>query len=113
MQKGGESLKSYIANLNLSFEEVLKISSQTANGLSCLHSLGIIHRDIIENIVRISNEFCLIDFGLSTIISENESTFDSYGTITYMPPEILKNEKYNNKAGVWSFGVLVYVLLKK
>ena len=114
MQKGGESLKSYIANLNLSFDEVLKISSQIANGLKCLHSLGIIHRDIkLENIVHSSNEFRLIDFGLSTIISSSESTLDSYGTITYMSPEIIKKEKYNNKADIWSFGVVVYILLKK
>ena len=114
MQKGGESLKSYIANLNLSFDEVLKISSQIANGLKCLHSLGIIHRDIkLENIVHVSNEFRLIDFGLSTIISSSESTLDSYGTITYMSPEIIKKEKYNNKADIWSFGVVVYILLKK
>ncbi len=114
MQKGGESLKSYIANLNLSFDEVLTISSQIANGLKCLHSLGIIHRDIkLENIVHTSNEFRLIDFGLSTIISSSESTLDSYGTITYMSPEIIKKEKYNNKADIWSFGVVVYILLKK
>ena len=113
MQKGGESLKSYIANLNLSFDEVLTISSQIANGLKCLHSLGIIHRDIkLENIVHTSNEFRLIDFGLSTIISSSESTLDSYGTITYMSPEIIKKEKYNNKADIWSFGVVVYILLK-
>ena len=114
MQKGGESLKSYIANLNLSFDEVLTISSQIANGLKCLHSLGIIHRDIkLENIVHTSNGFRLIDFGLSTIISSSESTLDSYGTITYMSPEIIKKEKYNNKADIWSFGVVVYILLKK
>jgi serine/threonine protein kinase len=33
------------------------------------------------------------------------------GTPFYMAPELLQKEKYNYKADVWSFGVIVYQLL--
>lgn len=28
-----------------------------------------------------------------------------------MPPEIIKNEKYDSKVDVWSAGVVVYIML--
>ena len=36
---------------------------------------------------------------------------DVLGSPIYMPPEILKNEKYDLKVDVWSAGIVTYVLI--
>ena len=37
----------------------------------------------------------LADFGLSKIIGPGEQTTDSYGTVGYCSPEVLKKEPYD------------------
>ena len=36
----------------------------------------------------------LIDFGISRVLSKNESLQAKYGTFANLPPEIIKNEEY-------------------
>lgn len=33
---------------------------------------------------------------------------EAYGTTIYMAPEVIKNEKYNGKADVYSFAILMF-----
>lgn len=55
----------------------------------------------------------LADFGLATTYNENEDTMihTICGSPYYMAPEIFINKKYNSKADIWSFGVVMYQLL--
>ena len=53
----------------------------------------------------------LIDFGVSKIISRNEYMKEPYGSISYIAPEILKENPYNEKVDEWSIGILTYLLL--
>lgn len=54
----------------------------------------------------------LIDFWLSTILGYEENTNEPFGTINYMAPEVLKKSNYNNKGDIWSFGIVIYYILK-
>lgn len=33
------------------------------------------------------------------------------GSPLYMPPEIIKREKYDNKVDIWSAGIVAYILV--
>ena len=81
------------------------------NGLLYLKKNGIIHRDIkAKNIILKDGHPFIIDFGLSKIQSKNTLCYESYGTLTYIAPEILENYGYNHKCDVWSFGIMLHCL---
>jgi calcium/calmodulin-dependent protein kinase I len=53
----------------------------------------------------------LADFGLSTVVTNDDMLKTSCGTLTYAAPEILRGEKYGKSVDMWSIGVITYILL--
>ena len=91
-----------------------KLFLQVVNGISYCHKKNIFHRDIkLENILVLKDDTIkIIDFGFG--VKCNKDTYQKIlcGTPSYMPPEILKKEKYIACYGdVWSLGVLFYSML--
>ena len=97
---------------SLSLNDKYFISSQLSSAVSFLHTLNIMHRDIkASNVLIDSNlKVYLIDFGLSHIISNDELTKGSYGTVSCAPPEIFRKDSYNKSIDVWSMGVVIYYI---
>ena len=58
----------------------------------------------------------LTDFGLSAILSEDagfvESKFRSPGNVGHMSPEVIMMQKFNGKADVYGFAILMWEILK-
>ena len=97
--------------------EIRNIMNQLNNAFRILESKNIIHRDIkLENILvkynnRSKEDFTvkLADFGLSREISNKIKIDDSFcGSPDTMAPEILYELPYNNKADLWSIGMIMY-----
>lgn len=93
---------------------------QLALALQYLHTLGIAHRDLkCENILITANYNAkLSDFGFSrSFVDANDysSWCETFcGSLLYLAPEILKGNPYRAiSADMWSFGVLIYVMLNK
>ena len=77
------------------------------------HTMGIVHRDIKPENIMITrgNDVKLIDFGLSKNSGITHGSMHTIaGTPYYMAPEVLKGS-YNEKADMWSLGVLLYTLV--
>jgi tRNA A-37 threonylcarbamoyl transferase component Bud32 len=86
-----------------------------------LHDNGIVHRDLKpENIVMVSKdndiEVKLVDFGVAAEESGGRKTF--CGSMSYVAPEILlrrgsimRRGTYGKSVDMWSFGVIVYIIL--
>ena len=71
--------------------EVRNLAKKLFDGLECLHSLGIGHRDIkFENIMVSSTEDDatpkFIDFGLSKVFLYGEYSQERFGTLAYSSP---------------------------
>ncbi|KAI8906340.1 kinase-like domain-containing protein, partial [Gorgonomyces haynaldii] len=113
---GGE-LFDRIVNLGFYGEEDAKsIVKNILDAVQYLHNAGIVHRDLKpENLLMASSDehapVKLADFGLSTVVTNDNMLKTSCGTLTYCAPEILKGEKYGKPVDMWSIGVITYILL--
>jgi serine/threonine protein kinase len=52
----------------------------------------------------------LIDFGLSTILLNGQTSKDRFGTLVYSSPEILLGLEHSLATDVWSLGILLHML---
>ena len=96
----------------------VKIAVEIAFAMSYIHQKGMIHRDLkLENVMlNYIFEAQLIDFGFAHVCNlsqSGESLTTGVGTLAYMSPEMLNEEKYDCKTDVYSFGVLLFVLFTK
>lgn len=91
------------------------------DGLSFVHRMGIIHRDLkAENIFITADMVVKIgDFGSSFDIfnaniscSGEETSFEHYvGTPNFIAPEALENKENDELSDIWSLGCLFYQVL--
>ena len=83
-------------------------------GLDHLHSNGIVYRDCKpENILLDDHGHVRIsDLGLALEIPEGEVVRGRVGTVGYMAPEIIDNEKYTFSPDYFSLGCLIYEMIE-
>jgi len=65
---------------------------------------------IIENIIKLG------DFGISKALGTHGNFADTFlGTPYFMPPEVIRGDKYDKKADIWALGCALYelVMLKR
>jgi eukaryotic-like serine/threonine-protein kinase len=115
----GSSLRVHIGK-PFEVREFLSIAIQCTRGLSAAHAKDIIHRDIKpENIMLTHNgQVKICDFGLSRQLSHsNDSTVTApwaahiVGTPPYMAPECLLGSIGDQRADIFSMGVVFYEML--
>lgn len=91
----------------------VKIAAQQIHqGLTAIHNLGIIFRDIALKNILISDSGNLVisDFGLAKWLSQRQRTNTICGTLAFMAPEIAAESAYNHKVDLWSLGIVLYCL---
>ena len=100
----------------------MKFVLDAAKGIQYLHKNGIMHRDIKpDNLLIVSMEedvpvnAKLTDFGSSknvSMIQSNLTFTKQFGTPVYMAPEVLLKDYYRTPADIFSFGVMIYEVMK-
>lgn len=103
----------------LSEREIINLGSQLCEGLTAAHEQGVIHRDLKPTNLRVTPEARLkiLDFGLATIAPRAEQCDSTKslaeaqsvsGTLPYMAPEQLLNEKLDSRTDIWATGCVLY-----
>lgn len=81
-------------------------------GLSAVHKMGVIHRDLKAANILISKEgnVQLCDFGVAAKVTANSLKRTTMaGTPYWMAPEVIREgDTYNSKADIWSLGITIY-----
>uniref|UniRef100_A0A7N8WMR9 G protein-coupled receptor kinase n=1 Tax=Mastacembelus armatus TaxID=205130 RepID=A0A7N8WMR9_9TELE len=109
----GGDLKFHIYNMGTpGFEKdrVQFYAAQICCGLEHLHRESIVYRDLKpENILLDDNGHIRIsDLGLAIKVPEGELIRGRVGTVGYMAPEVINNEKYGMSPDWWGLGCLIY-----
>ena len=54
----------------------------------------------------------LADFGLSKFLEDTDERMQSFvGTLPYMAPEIVNNEKYDRTVDWWALGIMLFEMM--
>jgi len=95
----------------LSCASAMAVLAQVASGLAFLHAHDMAHRDVsLENVFVKAGVCQLGDFGLAT--RRPRGCCGRVGKAYYMAPEVAAGEEFDAKAAdVWSFGVMLFILL--
>jgi len=85
-----------------------KIALDTAEGMTYLHSCNIIHRDLKPQNLLIDLNWTvkIADFGLAR--TKIASTMTKVGTPRWVAPEVIRENRYSEKADVYSYGVILW-----
>ncbi len=90
---------------------------QIASGINDIHSVGIIHRDIKPNNIKIDPEgvYKIFDFGLARTDGIDASTLGFIGTHGFAAPELYRDSvEFTNAVDVYAFGATaLFLALRK
>ncbi|RJP64527.1 MAG: hypothetical protein C4532_19045 [Candidatus Abyssobacteria bacterium SURF_17] len=111
----GQTLEEKLRSGPLSLDEAVDIVIQIAEGLQEAHEKGIIHRDIKSANIMVTEKgrVRIMDFGLAQLAGRTRLTKvpTIMGTLEYMSPEQTRGEATDERADIWSLGVVLYEIL--
>ena len=112
----GKTLRELLREGPVPLSVAVDIARQTARGLARAHEAGIIHRDIKPDNVLITHrgEVKILDFGIAKAIDAPSLTRVgiSVGTPMYMSPEQVAGDPTDQRADIWSLGVVLYEMIR-
>lgn len=112
----GITLKEYIENNDgLTWNDAVAFTIQILRGLQHAHDKGIVHRDVKpQNIIVLADKTIKVtDFGIARFARKESQTITdkAIGSVHYISPEQAKGEFTDEKADIYSLGVIMYEML--
>ncbi|HEV7237719.1 MAG TPA: sigma 54-interacting transcriptional regulator [Thermoanaerobaculia bacterium] len=103
----GKRITDYFDGQN--WDALYDVVLQIASGLHHIHRCGIVHLDLKPSNILVSDDGIakIMDFGLAI---ESRQVFDRLirGTLQYMAPEVLKQDRVDSRADLYALGMTLY-----
>lgn len=115
LMSGGELYTRLAKCRHYSEADAAQTCQQMLLAVAYLHGHNIVHRDLkLENFLyerQDTEHLKLIDFGFAKYYERGSAKMSrSCGSLHYIAPEVIRHS-YDEKADLWSIGVIVYMLL--
>ena len=109
----GDTLAELLMGARLTEREARQVTMQLCQALHVLHSMGAVHRDVKpENVILRGSDAELIDFDAARIYKdESESDTQVLGTTGFAAPEQYGIFQSDERADIFSLGVLLNIML--
>lgn len=107
-------LEDFIKGTDFLVRDVIKLGLDMLNGLQSCHNNGVIHRDIKDDNIFVSDkgEYKIGDFGVSKVLKDSSKAESLKGTPNFLAPEVyLGKEGYTKSVDLYSLGIVLYRLL--
>lgn len=108
-----DTLAELLMGARLTEREARQVTMQLCQALHVLHSMGAVHRDVKpENVILRGSDAVLIDFDAARIYKdESESDTQVLGTTGFAAPEQYGIFQSDERADIFSLGVLLNIML--
>jgi tetratricopeptide (TPR) repeat protein/predicted Ser/Thr protein kinase len=111
----GQDLLSLLEGRKSAPENAVKILRQICSALEAAHAEGVVHRDLKPQNIMVegSGRVCVMDFGLARSMENTGLTQAGtvMGTPAYMSPEQAKGLPADERADLFSLGIIAYQML--
>ena len=97
-------------------KKAVRFGMDIATGMAVAHQVGIVHRDLKPANVLIDKEGLLkiVDFGVAAAHSQGDTQLTKTGYVIgspkYMAPEQILGKKVDERADIYSLGIILYEL---
>lgn len=114
--KGGELFDRIVHRTFYTESDARRLCTILLGAIAYLHANKIAHRDLKpENIFLLEKDddttIKIGDFGFAKRVEKPKSLTTGCGTLSYMAPELIRRQSYDERADMWSIGVILYILL--
>jgi eukaryotic-like serine/threonine-protein kinase len=98
----------------VALKRAVKFGIDIATGMAVAHQAGIVHRDLKPANVLIDNDLLLkiVDFGVAAAQTQGDTQLTKTGYVIgspkYMAPEQILGKKVDERADIYSLGVIMY-----
>ena len=105
----------YRLNHVMTEKDIIQLGTDLCNALSYCEKVRIIHRDIKPSNVFVSElgNYKLGDFGVARKLDRTNGLYSMKGTSPYMATEVFNGQPYDQRADIYSLGLMLYKQLNK
>eukprot|EP01097_Dermamoeba_algensis_P007059 TRINITY_DN4413_c0_g1_i1.p1 TRINITY_DN4413_c0_g1~~TRINITY_DN4413_c0_g1_i1.p1 ORF type:complete len:407 (-),score=49.84 TRINITY_DN4413_c0_g1_i1:292-1482(-) len=108
----GGPLSAAVESFQFSEAQIAYFTKEILKGLSYMHNLHYVHRDIKSDNIMLSVDakIKIVDFGLVASCEGGKAT-KLCGSPFWMAPEMISKQPYSYAVDIWSFGVVVMEMI--